>query len=66
MGAPGVAAWVSRLVQAVPPETVFVVDHFGSPPVLGNESAVAAWRAALSTLAAASPNVVIKAGGLLQ
>jgi len=35
-------------------------------PVLGNASAVAAWRAAMQVLAAGLPDVVLKAGGLLQ
>ena len=52
--------------QAVPAGTTFVVDHFASPPVLGNASQIASWQAAIDTLAAASPHVVLKAGGLLQ
>jgi hypothetical protein len=42
-----------------------VLDHVGSPDVKGG-GGVAAWAAALQTIATGAPNVVVKLGGVLQ
>lgn len=63
VAAPGVAAAVAALGAAVPVATI-VLDHVGSPNVKGG--GVAAWAAALQTIAAGAPNVVVKLGGVLQ
>ncbi len=53
------------MAAAVPGET-FILDHFGSPPALGNASDIAAWQTAISQLATGIPSMYLKAGGLLQ
>lgn len=62
---PGIAAAVAALGAAVPPATI-VLDHVGSPSVKGGAPGVAAWAAALQTIAGGAPNVVVKLGGILQ
>jgi predicted TIM-barrel fold metal-dependent hydrolase len=64
VAAPGAGAGVAALAAAVP-DGVFVLDHAGSPPVLGTPAEAAAWQAGLAA-AASSPNVVVKLGGILQ
>ena len=60
----GVAKGVARLAGALPGLS-FVIDHHGSPPVLGNATAVADWEAGMKILGGVR-NVFVKWGGLLQ
>lgn len=57
-------AQVHALAAAVPAVTV-VLDHLGSPPVLGPPGAMDTWASSLTALAAL-PNVYVKVGGALQ
>ena len=50
-----------RLVRAAPNVT-FVLDHLGSPPVLGSPEDRAVWRRTVTALAE-HPNVFVKIGG---
>jgi L-fuconolactonase len=66
IGAPGAVDGVLALARALP-GTTFVLDHAGSPPVLGTPEAGAAWAAAISALAGSGcGNVYVKTGGMLQ
>ena len=58
------AAGLARLAAAVP-TLALVLDHHGSPPCLGNASAVADWQAGMAALGRL-PNVYVKFGGLIQ
>jgi predicted TIM-barrel fold metal-dependent hydrolase len=58
------AAGIAALARAQP-GLALVLDHAGSPPVLGNASAIADWRAGMAALGAL-PNVYVKWGGLAQ
>lgn len=44
----------------------FVLDHAGSPPVLGSAENITSWKSALKLLSQGTSNVVIKGGGVLQ
>ena len=58
------AAGIAALARALP-DLALVLDHHGSPPVLGNASAIADWQAGMAALGAL-PNVYVKWGGLAQ
>lgn len=52
-------------LAASAPGCTFVLDHVGSPPVLGPAAQLAAWRADIALLGGL-PNVYVKVGGLYQ
>ena len=60
----GTAAGIAAVAAALP-TLALVLDHHGSPPVLGNASAIADWQAGMRALGAL-PNVYVKFGGLMQ
>lgn len=61
---PGAADGILRVAAAVP-TAIFILDHVGSPPVLGSAADMAAWSAAMARLGA-QPNIYCKIGGILQ